>query len=570
MSRNARIVILSVILVAGILVLLGRQSNFRSSGGLNILNGTYENAEDRNTLQGTPHKGNEPPYLQDGSQEKQEPGKGAYPSKVSSVEPSTKALAQNTESSKTQATATPVSSGQKGSSSSGSTENIELAEKPKDKCDQHQYVVMIDAGSTGSRVHIYKFATCKAQPELLDEKFKMLNPGLSSFDTDTKGAATSLDPLLKLALETVPETLHNCTPVAVKATAGLRKLGNEKSKAILDEVQGHLENDYPFPIVPNEGVSVMDGREEGVYAWVTTNFLLGNIGSGEKMPTAAVFDLGGGSTQIVFEPTLDSKTPMPEGEHVYVFRFGPHQYTLYQYSHLGYGLMEGRNKINSRIVQENLHKNTKLAESKFTSLDQAKGQLATVNLTNPCIPPGKSASNVKVEVKNDEIYMVNMDGPPTTTPAHCRFLAESTLNKEVECANKPCSFNGIYQPSLTRAFHDAADMYVFSYFYDRTSPLGFPSSFTLDELKQLTNLVCSGDNLWKYIFFDEHLKALNEETQWCLDLSFITALLHTGYSIPLNRELKTAKVIDNNELGWCLGASLPLLNKESSGWKCKA
>ena len=232
--------------------------------------------------------------------------------------------------------------------------------------------------------------------------------------------------------------------------------------------------------------------------------------------------------------------------------------------------MEGRNKINSRIVQENLHKNTKLAESKFTSLDQAKGQLATVNLTNPCIPPGKSASNVKVEVKNDEIYMVNMDGPPTTTPAHCRFLAESTLNKEVECTNKPCSFNGIYQPSLTRAFHDAADMYVFSYFYDRTSPLGFPSSFTLDELKQLTNLVCSGDNLWKYIFFDEHLKALNEETQWCLDLSFITALLHTGYSIPLNRELKTAKVIDNNELGWCLGASLPLLSKESSGWKCKA
>ena len=62
-------------------------------------------------------------------------------------------------------------------------------------------------------------------------------------------------------------------------------------------------------------------------------------------------------------------------------------------------------------------------------------------------------------------------------------------------------------------------------------------------------------NIWKDILLDDHVKNLNEEPQWCLDLSFITAMLHTGYDIPLHRELKTAKTIDNNELGWCLGAS---------------
>ena len=54
----------------------------------------------------------------------------------------------------------------------------------------------------------------------------------------------------------------------------------------------------------------MDGKDEGVYAWITTNYLLGNIGSSEKLPTAAVFDLGGRFTQIVFEPEFGNKEQM--------------------------------------------------------------------------------------------------------------------------------------------------------------------------------------------------------------------------------------------------------------------
>jgi len=46
------------------------------------------------------------------------------------------------------------------------------------------------------------------------------------------------------------------------------------------------------------------------------------------------------------------------------------------------------------------------------------------------------------------------------------------------------------------------------------------------------------------------------------------ALLHTGYDMPIDREVKIAKKIKGNELGWCLGASLPLL-ASGSGWSCK-
>ena len=163
-----------------------------------------------------------------------------------------------------------------------------------------QYVLMIDAGSTGSRIHVYRFNNCGSTPELEDEIFhqtekKAGGSGLSSYKEDAEGAAKSLDVLMDIAMKNVPDKIKSCTPVAVKATAGLRKLGPEMSERILKAVRHRLETEYPFPVVSEDkgGVEVMDGKYEGVYAWITTNYLLGKIGGPDKSPTAAVFDLGG-------------------------------------------------------------------------------------------------------------------------------------------------------------------------------------------------------------------------------------------------------------------------------------
>jgi Golgi nucleoside diphosphatase len=47
---------------------------------------------------------------------------------------------------------------------------------------------------------------------------------------------------------------------------------------------------------------------------------------------------------------------------------------------------------------------------------------------------------------------------------------------------------------------------------------------------------------------------IEDRPEWCLDLNFMLALLHTGYEMPIDREVKIAKTIKGNELGWCLGA----------------
>ncbi|KAL7945533.1 GDA1/CD39 family domain-containing protein [Trichoderma barbatum] len=429
-----------------------------------------------------------------------------------------------------------------------------------------QYVLMIDAGSTGSRIHVYKFNNCGPIPELEKEEFKMTEKsvgGLSAFKNDPVAAAKSLDPLMAVAMEHVPDLLKKCSPVAVKATAGLRLIGKELADAILVEVRRHLEQDYPFPVVSAEqnGVAIMDGSDEGVYAWITTNYLLGKIGGPDKSETAAVFDLGGGSTQIVFEPTFKGAADggMPEklapGDHKYELDFGGHKFDLYQHSHLGYGLMSARKALHSALIDE-------LVKTKG---DDQSWMSAPV--VHPCIAPGTTKA-IDVVVNGGEARSFNFTGPSQPSPAQCRNIAEKILKKDADCTLAPCSFNGVHQPPLAKTFAKE-DVYIFSYFYDRTKPLGMPDSFTLREMQDLTQKVCAGKDAWDvFSSVPGALEELEDRPEHCLDLNFMMALLHTGYEMPIDREVKVAKKIKGNELGWCLGASLPLL-APGSGWSCK-
>lgn len=417
---------------------------------------------------------------------------------------------------------------------------------------------MIDAGSTGSRIHVYKFNNCGPAPELEDELFKTTpkmdgGSGLSAYGNDPEAAAKSLDTLMDAAVAKVPVAYQGCSPIAVKATAGLRNLGPEKSDAILRAVRSRLENSYPFPLVSDDkgGVEVMDGKDEGVYAWITTNYLLGKIGGPDKSPTAAVFDLGGGSTQIVFQPTfpLAANGGMPEqmqeGDHKYLLSFGGQSFELYQHSYLGYGLMAAR---------EALHKSIALAAYDNNPSD-VTWMLKPV--INPCLPPGLS-QQVKIELDPGHPLgaqiSLNMTGPAEGLPTQCRAVAEKTLLKDKACQIAPCAFNGVHQPSLAKTFA-REDIYLFSYFFDRTGPLGMPDSFTVAELKKLADKVCAGPLAWaSFDGVPGARKELDKEPETCLDLNFMLALLHTGYEMPMEREVKIAKKIKGNELGWCLGA----------------
>ncbi|KAF9426730.1 Guanosine-diphosphatase [Podila epigama] len=406
-----------------------------------------------------------------------------------------------------------------------------------------QYVLMVDAGSSGSRIHAYKFNYCKATAELESEMFEHVEPGLSSYPNRPEEAAKSLDKLLDKAMDTIPKFLHSRTPIAVKATAGLRLLGEKESAEILAAVRHRLETSYPFPIIQEQGVVVMEGSEEGVYAWVTVNYLLERFNSLRKKSTVAILDLGGASTQIVFEPSLAGGHSVAQGSHRYPMNFNANEYILFQHSYLHYGLLQAREQIHNYVVENPIESH---------GLELEKDQFA-----HPCMPVGlktkfMTASGAEVEL----VGKSDIGG-------ECRAVVEAVFYKKKTCSLDPCSFNGQYQPPLN---HFEDDIYAFSFIFDRVAPFRLGSAvaaqeMTIQELEDLTDSVCIGDEN-EYSEFTgkaEAIKELNKNAEMCMDLSYIYALMEYGYGIPKDRKVKLAKKLKDYETGWCLGASIAVL-----------
>lgn len=103
-----------------------------------------------------------------------------------------------------------------------------------------------------------------------------------------------------------------------------------------------------------------------------------------------------------------------------------------------------------------------------------------------------------------------------------------------------------------------------SYFTDRIKPLlptASASSLTIGQLKSLAQTVCAGPEAWPEAFKgnDLALAELADRPEYCLDLTFIHALLGLGYELSEARELVVEKKLRGVELGWALGAGLAMV-----------
>ena len=214
--------------------------------------------------------------------------------------------------------------------------------------DGRKYAVVFDAGSTGSRVHVFRFdvGATSGDLALVDDTFEQLKPGLSSFAKEPKEGAASLKPLLATAMQTVPEAARASTSIEVRATAGLRLLPGHEAEDILAAIR-ELLADYPFKFV-DDSVTIMDGAEEGAFQWLTMNYLLGNL-EGGLASTVATVDLGGGSVQLAYAAEPKHVKTAPAG-YFKEMKGGGNTYHVYVYSHLGYGLMAARAAVLGKAV----------------------------------------------------------------------------------------------------------------------------------------------------------------------------------------------------------------------------
>ena len=244
------------------------------------------------------------------------------------------------------------------------------------------YDVVIDAGSTGSRVHIFQFEHAKDGILLLSERYRRVEPGLSSYASYPEGVRTSLNHLLELAVEAVPASHYACTAVTLRATAGLRLLPEHQQNAVL-EVAAETLSKSPFR---SRGASIISGAQEGVYGWLTVNYLLGIL---DAEATAMTIDMGGASTQVVFETEKAAGEWLPFN-YVHQLRTPRRSIALYQHSYLGLGLNEAKRTMLAAFAAAN----------------------GTTSF--PCFPTGYTQRHNGVELHNSEAADFEDDDSPVT------------------------------------------------------------------------------------------------------------------------------------------------------------
>nr|XP_060614697.1 nucleoside diphosphate phosphatase ENTPD5 isoform X1 [Anolis sagrei ordinatus]XP_060614705.1 nucleoside diphosphate phosphatase ENTPD5 isoform X1 [Anolis sagrei ordinatus] len=382
---------------------------------------------------------------------------------------------------------------------------------PANASEKTFYGIMFDAGSTGTRIHIYTFKqkSSEKSAELEGEIFESVKPGLSAYADQPDKGAESVRQLLDMAKEAVPHSHWKKTPVVLKATAGLRLLAEHKAQALLSKIREVFE-ESPF-LVPDDSVSIMDGTYEGILAWITVNFLTGQL-YGRNQQTVGILDLGGASTQITFLPQLEETLEQTPMDFFTSFQMFNSTFKLYTHSYLGFGLKAARLATLGALDME------------------ADGQ----RFRSSCLPKELEAEWHFGGVKYQ--YGGNKEAGETGfEPCYSEVL------KVVR--------GKLHQPEEIQR----SSFYAFSYYYDRavdTDLIEYEKGGVLQvrDFEQKAKEVC--DNLDSYSSASPFL---------CMDLSYITALLKEGFGFGDTTVLQLAKKVKNIETSWALGATFHLL-----------
>uniref|UniRef100_A0A8C3ACW3 nucleoside-triphosphate phosphatase n=1 Tax=Cyclopterus lumpus TaxID=8103 RepID=A0A8C3ACW3_CYCLU len=436
------------------------------------------------------------------------------------------------------------------------------------------YGLVVDCGSSGSRVFVYCWPRHNGNPrDLLDIRqmrdqhrkpvVMKIKPGISELAKTPEKASDYIYPLLSFASEHIPKNKHQETPLYILCTAGMRILPESQQEALLEDLRTDIPVHFNF-LFSDSHVEVISGKQEGVYAWIGINFVLGRFnhvhndnkavvevhvpGSDQqealmRKRTAGVLDMGGVSTQIAYEVP---KTEEVAKNLLAEFNLGcdahrtEHVYRVYVSTFLGFGGNAARQRYEESVIR-NIATRNKL-------LGQRMGETPESPLLDPCLPADLL----------DEIG-------PSTQKLHlrgtgdfdqCRQILQPFLNRTNETLT---SLSGIYQPAID---YTNSQFYGFSEFYYCTEDvLRMGGDYNASKYAQAAKSYCSTQ--WKTLReqFDSGWYASHADHHrlkyQCFKSAWLYEVLHSGFSFPENyKNLRTALLVYDKEVQWTLGAIL--------------
>lgn len=193
-----------------------------------------------------------------------------------------------------------------------------------------EYVAVIDAGSSGSRLTLYADDPNSLVP-IVVTRLNLTTKGLSSFaESPALAGPSAVTPLLdELGAYLERQGIARVdVPVALLATAGLRNVRADDrvaAQAILASGRAAItESGYPVA-----DARILPAVQEATLAWLDANALGNTLGS--KRGSVGIIEIGGASAQVAF------RSPQANGPAVHTVRVDGQEIPVTGLSYLGLG-----------------------------------------------------------------------------------------------------------------------------------------------------------------------------------------------------------------------------------------
>lgn len=311
--------------------------------------------------------------------------------------------------------------------------------------------VILDAGSSGTRLHIYQWKDpekalkhaseedLRSLPKVVTEKkwTKKIRPGVSTFGDKVEDVGPDhLQSLISHALNVIPADKVQDTPIFLMATAGMRLLPQHQQTALTSEICSYLQRNTQFSLPDCDlHIQVIKGETEGLYGWIASNYLLGGFDEPQKHHhgkghhTYGFLDMGGASAQIAFAPNATEAEKHADDLKLLRLRTldgSPSEYKVFTTTWLGFGVNQARESYVKNL--ENGYADTE------------------VELPDPCLPKG-----LRTTLRGDPVAR-RSPGTPTLVGTgqfeECLQLTYPLLGKDKPCEDHPCLLNGQHVPAI--------------------------------------------------------------------------------------------------------------------------
>ncbi|KAG8390140.1 hypothetical protein BUALT_Bualt01G0052600 [Buddleja alternifolia] len=439
-----------------------------------------------------------------------------------------------------------------------------------------KFYVVLDCGSTGTRVYVYQASVnhekdknlpilLKSLPEGFKKKMGSQSgraynrmetePGFDKLVHNISGLRKAIKPLIKWAEKQIPKKSHKTTSLFLYATAGVRRLPSSDSEWLLNNAWSILKSS-PF-LCKKEWVKTITGMEEAYYGWIALNYHTGVLGSVPKKETYGALDLGGSSLQVTFE---DKPRSDKDDETSMKLSIGPVNHHLSAYSLAGYGLNDAFDKSVAYLLKK---------LPRISNADLVSGK---VEIRHPCLQSGYKAqyscSNCASKDGNPPIGVkksgkrgkagvsVQIIGAPKWD--ECSKIAKVAVNLSewsdhnpiIDCELQPCALDENL-PRPVGHFYAMSGFYVVYRFFNLT-----PDA-TLDDVLDKGREFC--EKTW-----DDARKSVVPQPfieQYCFRAPYIVLLLREGLHIT-----DSHVIVGSGSITWTLGVALFEAGKAFPYW----